>query len=1543
MPPDARRVAEKHAKIGAMLRKQGEADAVHALQRSLRLNPASSQVWKLVGSVQRERQPVRSAAAAIAAFSAAVATAQDGDQAVAARTALATVLAQSGRVGAAVDQLIAVRRTAAAESAGRSSDGVGAALAAPFERLCRRLMPAQRFAAAQHEARIVAWERTLLATMNSLGVRVIDMSCTPVPALLAARILSSATAPVIRLESLPPVVTAQLRKANAIAKAQLLGDADGRASDSASHGVPTGAVPLAGSFQATRDAGSFQATREAGSFQATREAALRPSGAQLYGSPPGQRSGAHGVVHHASAQGELPIDLVESRADDGALASTRPAAWEALVLADGQEGHGPNLLLADTDTIDLLPSPYLSNVARMKAMLHAVDERAGGGYPAHPVPAHGAAARSHGAPMGGGSRGRHARTRRPACEQVIPQALTVHVALVDSLDLFRLNGVREKACGLDLSALNAHSHRTRVIRLSELRHEMLTPVSTVLRLPLNGPCTVCANAQAACSGPGASDGGQPFECTRCPLANSCTTSAASRKAPPPWAEPGAASVSVGRHATGAAIGDHRRDPLGDGLSSGEAAVELKVRRDGVAHALVLWHTLHLSPSDEISTAPGVDDRSAKQVAYYLWPSLAPAEPDWAAERAEAEAEAAAARAAASNCASELLELAQRAYVDSGRAAASALVRAAALASEVAAADADVGAATAEGQTLLHAELQDESDSVRNAADASEELAHYVEEAAEEARAAAEATAAAVEEAEEAAKAAERAAVTQSEGIATMAMAARSAAEAAAAEAASAAAAAVYAAQRAQAALMPPLVATSDGSAAASDDGTSAGNGDAAVESEEGRCAGEGQGERGEDKSGDEGGNASCRENDAGEGSGRGEVGTGEMHTGEAALGEAALGEMHTGEAALGEAALGEAALGEAALDATPSNEAGSEAVSGAEAAAGVATEVATEDEARVSDASVPVSFGVDCATDGPSPTSIGALEVRRGESITLRLRWKPYEVSLQLSGVRRSVIAPDPSHAPVSWTRRTPGVVAADAGTRSEGGRWANPHSLPRQQSRSAPTAKPTSGGHNDNESSPDGQQLLEGTPDRKVLTDTNGEVALDEERRLLTIPPDVFVVRFKLKVRHGSSMDSLDAESDLPKGTRVQVVQRCTIVGCERARVVMEGTSTPMGWVTSINRAGTANIVPEEEDHVQAAELAMPPTAPAQQGSFSAPASTDDALQASEAGKQPNDTDSQPGAGPAPAPMDAPPPRVLLARSGPEPTRVSGQNFGAAGSARPRLLSDYHFPMVNDRTRNDAFARAIQRAVAWRAPSLTLDIGCGTGLLAMLAARAGAQRVLAIEMSPEMASLAEQVVAINGLEHAVRVVASHSSAVVLDPLPNGTSSGAPSGAPSGALPRSAPSGASTVSADLQTASNDRMSDRDHDNGSVQHGESDQATARTGDGSGTGSGSGTVASSAGVSTDPWQRRADLLSTDPWQRRADLLIFEVLGTDPLCEGLLPALHDGMRTLKRVGTHTHTHTHVQHAHARSLSMCCIYTACTCYMARTWYMACTCSMHL
>jgi tetratricopeptide (TPR) repeat protein len=80
-----------------------------------------------------------------------------------------------------------------------------------------------------------------------------------------------------------------------------------------------------------------------------------------------------------------------------------------------------------------------------------------------------------------------------------------------------------------------------------------------------------------------------------------------------------------------------------------------------------------------------------------------------------------------------------------------------------------------------------------------------------------------------------------------------------------------------------------------------------------------------------------------------------------------------------------------------------------------------------------------------------------------------------------------------------------------------------------------------------------------------------------------------------------------------------------------------------------------------------------------------------------------------------------------------------------------WHFPMMNDVARNQAYDRAIRRAVS--ANSSVLEIGTGAGLLAMMAARAGARRVTTCEMIPAIAETATEIVRRNGYADRISVI----------------------------------------------------------------------------------------------------------------------------------------------------------------------------------------------
>ncbi|HEU0133818.1 MAG TPA: 50S ribosomal protein L11 methyltransferase [Allosphingosinicella sp.] len=93
-----------------------------------------------------------------------------------------------------------------------------------------------------------------------------------------------------------------------------------------------------------------------------------------------------------------------------------------------------------------------------------------------------------------------------------------------------------------------------------------------------------------------------------------------------------------------------------------------------------------------------------------------------------------------------------------------------------------------------------------------------------------------------------------------------------------------------------------------------------------------------------------------------------------------------------------------------------------------------------------------------------------------------------------------------------------------------------------------------------------------------------------------------------------------------------------------------------------------------------------------------------------------------------------------------------AFGHSVPR----WHFGIVRDSRRNAAYQAALERAVA--PSSRVLDIGSGTGLLALMAARAGAASVTSCESNPAVAEAAAEIVALNGCSDRVRIVARHSA-----------------------------------------------------------------------------------------------------------------------------------------------------------------------------------------
>jgi SAM-dependent methyltransferase len=117
---------------------------------------------------------------------------------------------------------------------------------------------------------------------------------------------------------------------------------------------------------------------------------------------------------------------------------------------------------------------------------------------------------------------------------------------------------------------------------------------------------------------------------------------------------------------------------------------------------------------------------------------------------------------------------------------------------------------------------------------------------------------------------------------------------------------------------------------------------------------------------------------------------------------------------------------------------------------------------------------------------------------------------------------------------------------------------------------------------------------------------------------------------------------------------------------------------------------------------------------------------------------------------------RAMLTTTG----NTRGDLDDAAMSSGVRSVPRWHFAMLNDLERNDAFAVALERVLPKGAH--VLDIGSGTGLLAMMAAKAGAASVTTCELNPVLAELARQIIAQHGLSDVITVVPKWSNHLVV-------------------------------------------------------------------------------------------------------------------------------------------------------------------------------------
>lgn len=92
-------------------------------------------------------------------------------------------------------------------------------------------------------------------------------------------------------------------------------------------------------------------------------------------------------------------------------------------------------------------------------------------------------------------------------------------------------------------------------------------------------------------------------------------------------------------------------------------------------------------------------------------------------------------------------------------------------------------------------------------------------------------------------------------------------------------------------------------------------------------------------------------------------------------------------------------------------------------------------------------------------------------------------------------------------------------------------------------------------------------------------------------------------------------------------------------------------------------------------------------------------------------------------------------------------------------IVPQWHFAMLNDSARNDAYEAAIRRAVPGKR---VLEIGTGAGLLAMMAAQAGAATVDSCEAVGVIAREAASIIARNGFAGRIHIIPKHSTGLVV-------------------------------------------------------------------------------------------------------------------------------------------------------------------------------------
>jgi tetratricopeptide (TPR) repeat protein len=95
---------------------------------------------------------------------------------------------------------------------------------------------------------------------------------------------------------------------------------------------------------------------------------------------------------------------------------------------------------------------------------------------------------------------------------------------------------------------------------------------------------------------------------------------------------------------------------------------------------------------------------------------------------------------------------------------------------------------------------------------------------------------------------------------------------------------------------------------------------------------------------------------------------------------------------------------------------------------------------------------------------------------------------------------------------------------------------------------------------------------------------------------------------------------------------------------------------------------------------------------------------------------------------------------------------------ALSRTVPEWHVPMMNEQNRNSAYYDALKAVVTDK--STVFEIGTGSGLLAMMAAKLGAKQVITCESVALIAETAQQIIADNNYQKTIKIIVKKSTEI---------------------------------------------------------------------------------------------------------------------------------------------------------------------------------------